>query len=514
MNIFSNLSKDVKRVILLFGLGLFIRLIALPFSTTTDSDAVTRVYQAWFWLDNPRLITHGIWGPLHTYLIAASMWLVEDRVFPPILINILFSAATAIPLYFFTKNEFGEKACWFVPCAFLFYPVAFRNSLMALSETPCAFFIALSLLFISLSRKENGSWKHALMAGLSLTLATMLRYEAWILIPLFGIILWKKPKLLFVFCISSAIFPTFWMIGNQIHFGDPLYSINYQTKHELSALTQKGEMTTKIKVIRFLIWQGILMTGMSIIAFLLSIYGAIISVVKKRANSIYLIPFIGLYISFVAKVLSGSLSLQARYSLILGMLILPFASETFNNIYNKKRLLLSFSIIATMIPFSYLPTLMSSLQAFVLESIPTSKRESPESTLEAIPRLPTNTKAISEAVNENLNINNDRLVVVGLYFSSNNLVSFSSRLHPKKIARFPNGFYPISEFKKLSFFFDDHQTGLIVFDKSKAIKNNSIDFVKNSKLVINNSNKVLSLDTLIDTENFVIYRYLVQPGEK
>ena len=136
---------------------------------------------AWGWLSEPEFITHGFWGPLHVYLIALSMAFVPDPVVPPIVLHVLFSVGTPILLYFFTKNEFGiHRASLFVSLAYVFYPLAVQNSLMALSEGPFIFFLVLCLLLLSIARQDRGSWKHALGAGIALTLAGMLRYEGWI----------------------------------------------------------------------------------------------------------------------------------------------------------------------------------------------------------------------------------------------------------------------------------------------------------------------------------------------
>ena len=504
----ANLSKDLKIIILILGLGFVSRLIALPFSTTIHSDAVERFYLAQHWLDNPNIITHGLWLPLHIYLIAGAIWLVKEPILGPILLNICFSVATAIPLYFFTKNEFGKPASWFVPCAFLFYPVAFRNSLQALSDTPFAFFVAMALLFISRSRKTNGSWKDALIAALFLNLSAMLRYEGWILIPLLAVLLWRKPKILLTFCLCSTIFPIFWMVGNYIHYGSFLYSIKAHKAVELDSRQFKEVMTTTERILRIIFFPSILIFGMTLFVFILSVWGAIKSLYKRKKKSIFLIPFAGLFVFYFFNAVTDSLAMEARYSLILGLLLLPFSTEILNRFYSvKKRRLLSVIIITSMFPLSYAPHLIFALSPSTLEAIPESSRD-PRTFLEAIPRLSKNTEVISKAVNKNINIIDDRLIVIGFTASVTNLVSFYSYLHPQKIARFPNTLDSISESENFSLFFEDHDTGLIIFDKDKVTIKPLYSII-NKTLKINNSNKLLSLNQLTDTDDFAIYRYQV-----
>ncbi len=96
-------SHEVRNALILIAcLGLGTRFLAFPFATTNSSDPISRTWIAWHWLSNPEIITHGVWGPLHFYLIAFSMAIVRDPIVPPVLLNIIFSAATAILLYFLT----------------------------------------------------------------------------------------------------------------------------------------------------------------------------------------------------------------------------------------------------------------------------------------------------------------------------------------------------------------------------------------------------------------------------
>src|SRR5689334_595477 len=190
----SNTERNtLKWLLIVIIVGVIIRLLALPFSMTNEADAVSRMLIAWDWLSAPKLISSGVWGPLHTYLIALPLALTHDSIVAPILFHILFSVITAIPLYFFTRNEFNNsRARLFVAAAYMFYPIAVRSSLMTTAEPPFGFFLALSLYFLSAARKPGANWKQVYIAGLSLTFAGMLRYEAWLLIPVLALSLFRR----------------------------------------------------------------------------------------------------------------------------------------------------------------------------------------------------------------------------------------------------------------------------------------------------------------------------------
>ena len=87
------------------ALALSVRLAALPFATTDGSNPAARVWIAWKWLDDPNVITHGVWGPLHFYLIGAVLALTHDPVVAPIILHVLFGVGSAILFYIFVRNR-------------------------------------------------------------------------------------------------------------------------------------------------------------------------------------------------------------------------------------------------------------------------------------------------------------------------------------------------------------------------------------------------------------------------
>lgn len=492
-----SLSKDFKTISIILCLGFFSRAIALIFSSTTDGDAVERIYIAWRWLENPQIITHGVWLPLHTYLLAGVMWLFQDQFFAPIALNIVFSVATAIPLYFFTKNEFGEKYSWFVSCAFLFCPLAFVNSLMALSETTFTFFVAVSLYFVSQARKNYGTWHHALFAGLSLTLAAHTRYEGWILIPLLGILLWKKPQILVVFLTTSLISPIFWLLASYINYGNALYSIQYQQQD-----TQVVGEELKQQLLKRILFVPIgLFLGMSVVVPILSVWGAVVSLVQRKASSVWLIPFVGLCFVLIFKSVSGSLNLLYRYNLTPSILILPFCVEAINYfpIINKNKYFKIMTIIS-MIPISYFNP----------------------SSLKGIQIIPQKNQEIIGKIKESLNPEKDRLILVGLPWTINKQIAFNSALKPDKIG-LSFGLNPTDPIdvgwdmeqkrKTLKEFLQNNlYSGGIIVIEQKKMSSNVITLIENNQLNIDNV-AVKIVQKIGENEDVLIYKYQTFPSK-
>jgi 4-amino-4-deoxy-L-arabinose transferase-like glycosyltransferase len=351
-NRFTKIDKLAGAAILI---SLVIRLAAIPFSMPIEADGVTRIYIAMRWLENPEFIYYGVWGPLYTYLIAAVLLVWNDPVYAPVVLNCIFAVATAIPLYFFVKREWSEMSGLFVACIYLAYPVAIRYGLVAMSEVPYLFFIALALLFLSLAREENGNWIYAALAGIAVTLAGSLRYEAWGLTPFLGLLLWKRWKALLSFFLASSIFPIFWMAGNYVHFGDPLYSLSYNSYWNLVVSAWNEEVTVVDLIFRVFFFPRALFFGLTPLAFLVCVIGMIFVIQKRDRQWVWLIPFVTLFLTFTINSITGQLAVQMRYSMGLAIFMLPFAAAWFEHSKSwRYRTLFSVITIASMIPFSYL----------------------------------------------------------------------------------------------------------------------------------------------------------------
>ncbi len=222
----STSFSSIKKLHVFVLLLLFIKTLLLFFTQTIDADAVTRSQLASQLLANPKWITEGTWPPLHIYLTSLSLWMYNDIIYSPRIMNILFSALTLYPIYFFLHREFNSTKAFLGVLIFALSPVIIHTSLMNLSETSFFLFVAMGINFLSKALKKD-ELKHFILSGLFLTLAAAIRLEAWPLIALFSftILLNKKFIHCIVFSLVAAIFPIFWMYGNYVAHNDPLFSI-------------------------------------------------------------------------------------------------------------------------------------------------------------------------------------------------------------------------------------------------------------------------------------------------
>ncbi len=342
-------------------IGLLSRLVFLPFSHVVDPDVYSRIYIAWEWLQHPHLISTAVWPPLHTYIMSVFLWVFPFDVLTPKLLHIAFAAGTAIPMYYFIKNEFNEKGAFWATLFYQLSPIVFRNSFHALAETPFIFFVACSLYFISKLFKQKEHTKNAIWAGIFLTIACGIRYEGWVFIAFLGLIVWMRSgiKNAFIFGVFSMFFPIYWMLGNYLAKGDPLYSINaanYWNTVMEGVNEQVSDLDKRMRIIFFPFSVFLFLTPLlSIISVVTFIYSLKNKLVKLK-HLLWLIPFMGIMIMYIQKTHNGSLLMHHRYSAIPLFFVTPYLSYYFSDKIKMKikiKKLVATLIIVTAIPLSF-----------------------------------------------------------------------------------------------------------------------------------------------------------------
>lgn len=308
-----------------------------------------------------------MWGPLHYYLLGGALAVVPDQLIAPILLNVLLATGTAILLYAFTCIEFSQAGATFVALAYGLSPLVVRHSLMAVSETPFTFFVAGSLVLAALARKSD-SCSYAALSGGSLTLAGALRYEAWVLIPFFyAVISWPGSvgrahrtltmlvaglsRRSLCFLASSLVFPVFWMVGNWAHSGDPLYGINAARSWQLDVLSINEHLTLPRLVERVVFFPSMVLLGPTPVISTFALLGLCLATGRERARALWLLPFGGLLGVLIVQAVTGGVLLKGRYSLVLVMMLFPFASLLFDVFEGKARTLLPVLTVVIALPF-------------------------------------------------------------------------------------------------------------------------------------------------------------------
>lgn len=336
----KEIFQEQNYIYWLTAITLLIKLFLLPFSQTVNADAVSRIYAAVNWAENPTWITHNFWAPFHFYIHGVGLILWNNPIYTPKIVTVLFSVFTLIPFYYLTKREFNKNGAFVASCLLAISPILFHNSFLALSETPYLFFLTLSLNLLSKSIREHSITQLA-FAGLAITIAAGIRYEAWIIIAICTLVLFliKQWKYIFLYNAVALIFPIYWLISSWLTTGNPLYSFDgtYHWALEVMGNNDHVNFESYLRRIWFFPFSWVIAIGIPVGFIVLKTM--INSYSKKERNLHYIllsIPLLIMVLFFQYNTFKGVLLLQHRYVGTLVVLSLPFIAPFFNDLSYKK----------------------------------------------------------------------------------------------------------------------------------------------------------------------------------
>jgi len=446
-------DNNYLRIILLFIIVLACKLILLPFVQIDDSDAVARIFSGISWKENPEWILSNFWCPFHFYLIGIGLFIWNDPVYMPMLIHVVISAFTLVPFYFLVRREFNDKGAYIATVFLAICPMLFRNSYLALSETPYLFFLVLSLNFLSKGLRNN-SYRYILYSGLSITIASGFRYEAWIMIFVISliIILIKQWKFLPVFLISALIFPISWLYTNWLATGNPFYGIqgNYYWTIVEMGNNKNLHFSNYLRRIWFFPFSWIIAVGIPAgVVIVGTIFKMFTNKPVKKINFIHILPLLGMFGVMQYNAFKGVLLLQHRFVGTLAVLSLPFVSEYFKEYTQKKvRLAWLFGIITVALSFVY--------------NTPTIK---------PLPRLQNQSfVGISKLIGNNIS-RDSFLVIDNVGWNNTFYLALHSRIPNKNIILMGdamNSYVPLKEIRQKLY---SQNEGILVLKKNSEIYN-------------------------------------------
>lgn len=345
--------KD-RKILFLLAIVSLIKLLVLPFSQTTDADAVSRIFISLSWLDNPHWIKESVWGPLHFYLNGIALFIWRNPVIMPKLLHIAFSIGMLVPFYQFVKREFNDNGAFIATLFLAICPILFRNSFFALSETPYLFFLLLSVNYLSKALKFDNTASY-IFSGFFISVASGIRYEAWLIMAIWGIylLLQKGFKSSFIFSAFALIFPFIWMIQGYLNNGNPFSGIEGNFHWTIDVMKNNTHLSWKsyIRRIAYFPFAWLIALG-PIVSFLLLKYYLQF---KKHFNqrfysNIWFSTLLIVFIVVVINTIKGTLLMHARFIGTLVIFSLPFIALYFQTLDKKK---IRVAIISAVITVSF-----------------------------------------------------------------------------------------------------------------------------------------------------------------
>ena len=208
-------------------------------------DAVSHLYSARRFVDSndPGIIQMGtVWLPLpHLMMLPFSL---VDSLFSSGLagvVNLPLHALTSVLIYKIVLAQ--TKRSWIAVIGGLLYasnPNLLYLGITAMTEAPFLLFFVGSVYFLQkwiMQLQDNINFRYILLSSVFISLATLCRYEAWILAPIlvlftifFAIKKSKDKKIIAIILISLVSFSgiIFWAGWNQVIYDNPFEFANAQ----------------------------------------------------------------------------------------------------------------------------------------------------------------------------------------------------------------------------------------------------------------------------------------------
>ncbi|MCB9189632.1 MAG: glycosyltransferase family 39 protein [Flavobacteriales bacterium] len=321
--IWSINDKDRQQLIAIVLLVFILKVILLSFSQTTDPDAVVRILQSLDWKNDPHWIGSNVWGPFNYYLNGLGLLFYDDVIFTPKIINILFSAFTILPLYGFLKLNQSHYVSLIGSLLFVLSPLVFRNSLMAMTETPYLFFVVLSMWkfqrFLTYCARMD-----VVFSGFWITIAAGFRYEAWALMFVFWLMLIVKKefRVSILFAGVAGLFPLIWLVSNHVYMNDLFWSLKGNNHWTLDIMKTNDNVSMEGWLRRIWFIPFMFYIGLGPIFILYFFRGFF-----QSRSRLWTIPFVAVLALLMYKSLNGTLLHHPRFGLTLLLLSLPFVGE-------------------------------------------------------------------------------------------------------------------------------------------------------------------------------------------
>jgi 4-amino-4-deoxy-L-arabinose transferase-like glycosyltransferase len=337
--------QDLVWVGVLFFAFAAVRLAIFPFAESLFGDGVVRSEIAERWARDPHLVRSfrdGVYqfGPLQFYLAAPLLWLWPSREHAPRLLSLLFSLATVLPLYRLGRRLFSREAAVVAGLSMAVWGLHIQASTTAASEAIflALFFFCLDALFEGLHEERFAPLaRSALLANLMCAL----RYDGWLYVPLLGAVVlsWGKDRVASVtrallYLALCALFPLWWMQGNETATGDALYPLNYindfHRRWAQDSVAWMGNPGFRAQALVF--WPGVLLVTCSALVGVFALVGIVRAFRLKQRRALAFLALVPAAYYTVRGAILLDFSPLARFAMAQVALALFYVKDGFDAI--------------------------------------------------------------------------------------------------------------------------------------------------------------------------------------
>lgn len=342
------MTWEKRRPILLFLLALVINGVALALSHNfLDGDAHTRTYMAMQWLKDPFFITRPndvtwVFGPVHCYLNALALLIWNVPPLTPRLLSLLLTSLTIFPIYYSAKLVFGAREAFYTTLLFCFYTLFIHPAAIAAGEGINLLFIFLGI-WLFLRYRHGGRWYDLILSGISLMLASGMRYESWVIAALLAIVLlWsrratsasgdgrsylKQILAAVVFGLVSYSFAIMWIIACWKQWGDPLYFMHYSGNLDAPLIAERIRESGALKFMAYNLafLPAVMLISFPVTTLAVAVVGFFHTLRRNLGNIFVLLFVLYVVLHLVLFVFSLQRFPLARFTTLPGAFLLMFA---------------------------------------------------------------------------------------------------------------------------------------------------------------------------------------------
>jgi len=304
--------------------------VFLFLSVNNGGDALARVGATAQWLQHPSLkFFFGRYLPLHFWLIGGLTFLLHDVSLAGRSLSLVLGTASLGLFWRLAWELYRTRAANLSLLVFSLYSLHIAYSTTSSSEVPYLFFVLLGLVCFFAYRRSGSVWLLAL-AGIGLTVAAAIRYEAWVIIFSITLLLlhslwqtlqqgpWRMRHLgpVVLFGATGGAWPAFWMFFVWAKMGHPFYFVNEQGASVLEQLAFAQRSTWYLLGLS----PGVLLLTLSPVVIAAILYALWLAIHEGAGREFFTVLIIVALVQFY-EIVSGGLLPLARYTLTLGTLL-------------------------------------------------------------------------------------------------------------------------------------------------------------------------------------------------
>jgi hypothetical protein len=455
-----------------------------------EADATARVLFALKWINEPFIFPPTNWPPLQFYIYGLSIIVFKDPLYVPIIVNIIFGSVLVIVVGHFVRRLTGDSLTGLLAAAIVcFYPLAVRFSLIATPEVILNFFLFLTLfILIGISRDDvqKNQLGRAVLATTTMTAAALTHLQAWYLMPIFSLLLWKRWRYWLLFVGISLI---------------PMISL-YLYLHGLSDSTVPPEWNTYSydstnRIRQTLYYPALLIDTLSPALILLGAVGLIRiwedDGPRLTIKYFPLICFLALIPPYLYFVYAWD-RMRPKEALLLCLFLVPyvsiglrFVSSTARSGFGKWGIILTSILMVVVLPYNW---------KFISKG-----------NIFPIPKTSPEYRQIAQWISKNIDAK-DPIVFDHLPLWSDYYLAAASRRYPQEMF-LAKDIFNVELTQRLQRFFSEKHPGLLVLSKTPTTVSKAIELRCNPKEcpqdAVDTALKV-QLKKAYETENVVLYR--------